>query len=322
MSPTMSPTMSPRSSSRNSSKPSSRSLSRTPRMTTIEQSPSEFLEEDCVEEDCVEEDCVEDDVNSLMSLNELPLPKITEKIDRSCLKVLYPCFKEIGLIRPNISEKQFCSMNLATLHLDCVKFGIIPSIEKMLFPILKGSVNKSSPNDKVFEQVPIGKDNGYYFDLEKVEREQITIFICRERYEEIYIQKGSYDLYTVELQNQYKKSKNSKYKRPIYYEHRIMNRRISWHQLVALIDIPEVRSPNCGGLMFDSGLKRWYWSRGDSNDVIKNSHKRHSMKHSMRHSMEHSMRPSQETSMKHYMKPSYRGFHGMSRGMSYDEYDD
>lgn len=278
--------------------------SKAPRMATIEPSPSEFLEDDNID----------DDMDFLITPNEPPPAKITWKIDRSCLKVLYPCFKEIGLIRPNTTEKQFCSMSPETLHMDCVQCGITPSVEKMLFPILKGSINKAPSNDKVFERVPIGKDNGYYFNPEKVELEQVSIYICRERRQEIYMKKGSKDWFTVELQDQYKKSKNSKYKRLVYYNHRIMNRAISWYQLEALIDIPEARPSEHGGLMFDSGLKRWYWSDGDTSCSLRSS-----LRSSPRNS--HKKSP-QYSSYEPPMRSSYGSFHRMSYRLCHDEYSD
>lgn len=283
---------------------------KSPKKSTIEE-PSDFLEDDMDAD-------IDDDVDFLMTPNEPPPAKITGKIDRSCLKVLYPCFKEIGLIRPNTTEKQFCSMSPETLHMDCVQCGITPSVEKMLFPILKGSINKAPSNDKVFEQVPIGKDNGYYFNQERVELEQVSIYICRERRQEIYTKKGSKDWFTVELQDQYKKSKNSKYKRLVYYNRRIMNRAISWHQLEALIDIPEARPLEHGGLMFDSGLKRWYWSDGDNSGSLKSDY-RNSLRSSHKKSTQYS---SYEPSYEPSMRSSYGSFHRMSYRLCHNEYGD
>ena len=287
--------------------------SRIPKKSIIEE-PSDFIEYD--------NDDIDDDVDSLMTLNEPHPSKIAGKIDRNCLKILYPCFKEIGLIRPNTTEKQFCSMSPETLHMDCVQCGITPSVEKMLFPILKGSINKAPSNNKVFEQVPIGKDNGYYFNQERVELEQVSIYICRERRQEIYVKKGSKDWFTVGLQDQYKKSKNSKYKRLVYYNRRIMNRAISWYQLEALIDIPEARTSEHGGLMFDSGLKRWYWSDGDSSGSLRSS-LRSSLRGSRKKSPQYS---SYDSSYEPPMRSSYGSFHRMSyrlcHEMSHDEYSD
>lgn len=293
---------------------SPRNPSKSPKKSIIEE-PSDFLEDDMDAD-------IDDDVDFLMTLNEPPQTKITGKIDRNCLKVLYPCFKEIGLIRPNTTEKQFCSMSPETLHMDCVQCGITPSVEKMLFPILKGSINKAPSNDKVFEQVPIGKDNGFYFNPEKVELEQVSIYICRERRQEIYVKKGSQDWFTVELQDQYKKSKNSKYKRLVYYNRRIMNRAISWYQLEALIDIPEARPSEHGGLMFDSSLKRWYWSDGDNSGSLRNS-LRGSRKKSPQYSY---YDPSYESPMRSsygsFHRMSYRMCHEMPHEMLHDEYSE
>lgn len=167
----------------------------------------------------------------------------------------------MGIIPPSITEEEFCGLTLENLTVNCCEFGLSETIEKFLFAILSGKMNKKTSKCE-FIEVPL-KDKGYYFAGDYLESREVKPFICPNRRNVLYLIKD-HKIFK-RLTPLSKTFANGKKDVPRFGDTDVFNKSITYNQILALIESVEERPEGAEGLVFDKETKTWHWQVSNRN---------------------------------------------------------
>lgn len=209
-----------------------------------------------------EEDNVETMEFDASTFGKSSKTETSEKVDaKEFLKGLYQTFNSTGVIPPTVSEEEFCGLTIENLTVKCCEFALSETIERMLFAILSGKMNKKTSKCE-FIEIPL-KDNNYYFNSDYLKVHEVKPFICPNRRDVLYLMKDHkiFKRFVASV----KTFANGKKDIPRFTDNMAFNKPITYKQMEALTGPIEVRPEGAEGLIFDKDTKTWHWQVSNHN---------------------------------------------------------